>query len=94
MKRILKVLVLLVIMASLFSCASLNVPVAATSNAVGPYVGQSRGTIWLGLIGNVDAGIQAAAQNGRITEISTVDFEQKIILFGLGMRYTCTVTGK
>ncbi len=94
MKTILKVLVLMVILGALFSCASINVPVAATSNEMGVLVGQSSGTIWFGVIGSVDAGIKAAAQDGKILEISSVDFERKMVFFGLGMKYTCTVTGK
>ncbi len=94
MKSVLKVVVILIVLGALASCASLNVPVSATSNEMGVLVGQSSGIIWLGVVGSVDAGIKAAAQDGKIMEISSVDFEQKMILFGLGMKYTCTVTGK
>lgn len=94
MKNILKVAGILVFATTLFSCTSLNTPVAATSNPVGELVGQSTGTIWLGTFGNVDAGIKEAAQNGGITEISTVDFEYRRVVLGLGMQFTCTVTGK
>ncbi len=94
MKNVLKAVVLLVFLLALVSCASLNVPVSATANERGPLVGQSSGTIWLGIIGDVDAGIQAAAQDGKILNISTVDFEYKMVALGLGRQYTCTVTGK
>ncbi len=94
MKTVLKVLVLMVVLGALFSCASLNVPVAATSNEMGVLVGQSSGIIWLGIIGSVDAGIKEAAQDGKILHISTVDFEYKQIFLGLGTKFTCTVTGK
>lgn len=93
MKKIIKVIVVTLALTGLFSCASLNAPVAATSNPVGELVGQSTGTIWLGLIGNVDASIKEAAQNGGITEISTVDFEYKMVALGFGAQFTCTVTG-
>ncbi len=94
MKILLKAVVLLMLVGALFSCASLNMPVGATSNEIGPLVGQSSGTIWFGMFGNVDAGVRAAAQDGRIVNISTVDFEAKSVLFGLGTKFTCTVTGK
>lgn len=94
MKNVLKVAGVLFLATALFSCASLNMPVAATSNPVGTLVGQSTGTIWLGMIGNADASIKEAAQNGGITEISTVDFEYKMVVLGLGSKFTCTVTGK
>lgn len=88
-----KVLTILFLAISIFSCASLNRPVAATSNAVGELVGQSSGTVWFGIIGNVDAGIKEAAENGGITEISTVDFEYRMVALGFGLQFTCTVTG-
>jgi len=94
MKSLAKIALLLFVLATLFSCASLNAPVAATSNELGPLVGQSTGIIWFGVIGDVDAGIQKACQDGKILHISTVDFERKMVFFGWGMRYTCTVTGK
>ncbi len=94
MKTTVKMLGLMLLITALFSCASLNVPVAATSNEVGVLVGQSSGIIWLGIIGNVDAGIKAAAQDGKILHISTVDFEYKSVFLGLGSKFTCTVTGK
>jgi len=94
MKTVLKVIVIMVVLGALMSCASLNVPVSATSNEMGVLVGQSSGIIWLGILGNVDAGIKDAAQDGKILHISTVDFEYASVLFGLGTKYTCTVTGK
>ncbi|MBN2617647.1 MAG: hypothetical protein JXR64_04970 [Spirochaetales bacterium] len=94
MKNLLKIVGVLFLSTMIFSCASLNSPVAATTNPVGELVGQSTGTIYLGIYGNVDAGIQAAAQNGGISEISTVDFEYKMFLGGLMTTFTCTVTGK
>lgn len=93
MKNFLKSIIAVFLLLTVFSCASLNRPVAATSNPVGELVGQSTGTIWLGVIGNVDASIKEAAQNGGITEISTVDFEYRMVALGFGAQFTCTVTG-
>lgn len=87
-------IVLLILVAIFSSCATVNTPVAATTNELGPLVGQSSGTIWFGIFGNADAGIQAACQDGKIVNISTVDFEYKMVALGLGKKYTCTVTGK
>lgn len=93
MKKVLRVLGILFITFTIFSCASLNQPVAATSNPVGEKVGQSSGMIYFGLFGNADASIKEAAQNGGITEISTVDFETQMIFGGFMLKFTCTVTG-
>jgi len=92
MNSLIKVLVLLLLIATLFSCTTINSPVAATSNELGPLVGQSTGFLVFGFLGNVDAGIQKACQDGKILHISTVDFEVSYRLFGI--RYTCTVTGR
>lgn len=94
MKNVARIALLLAVVVLMVSCASINTPVAATSNELGPLVGQSSGTIWLGLIGDADVGIQAACQDGKITKISTVDFEYEMVFAGLGRKYTCTVTGK
>lgn len=77
-----------------FGCASITGPVTATTNPVGSKVGQASGKIWLGVFGRADAGIQAAAKNGGITNISTVDFTQKLGILGLWVEYEATVTGE
>lgn len=92
MKKLVKSIGVLFFVFSIFSCTSLNMPVGATSNPVGTLVGQSGGTIWFYSFGWVDAGIKKAAENGGITEISTVDFKQHPIGI-FGVTYTCTVTG-
>ena len=76
-------------------CASLTVPVSATSHPVGSKVGQSSGTIWLGFFGgHVDTGIQAAAQNGGIKNVSTVDWTVKPGILGIWCDYEVTITGE
>jgi hypothetical protein len=75
-------------------CASVNIPVAATSNPVGSKVGVAEGKIFLGAFGSVDAGAQAAAQNGGITQISTVDTRVSQLLGSLVITVTTTVTGE
>ena len=76
------------------SCATITQPVAATTNPVGSKVGQASGIIVLGAFGTADAGIQAAAKNGGITKISTVDLTKKLGILGLYMTYQATVTGE
>ncbi len=91
MSTLSRIMLILFIALLLCSCASINIPISATSNPVGELIGQSTGIIWFGIFGNVDAGILEACQNGGITEISTVDFEYKYLF--IGHRFTCTVTG-
>lgn len=85
------IILIVITLLMLNSCMSLNIPVAATSNPIGELVGQSSGIIWLGLFGNVDAGIREAAFDGGITKISTVDLKYEPLF--IGYRFTCTVTG-
>jgi len=76
------------------SCASVNVPVATGSGVVGSKTGQATGTIILGMFGNVDAGMVAAAREGGITQIGTVDTEFRMVFLPLVVRVTTTVTGE
>jgi hypothetical protein len=75
-------------------CATITIPVVATTNPVGSKVGQASGKIWFGMFGRADAGIQAAAKNGGIKNISTVDITQKLGILGLWIEYKATVTGE
>ncbi|MBL7997681.1 MAG: TRL-like family protein [Candidatus Kapabacteria bacterium] len=93
MKRVFQLIAAGAVVVGLSSC-SITVPVAATSNAVGSKVGESKGTGFLGWINlGVDASIRTAAKNGGITKISTVDFKRDDIL-GILQTYTCIVTGE
>ena len=91
-----KFLVAAVLAASLvfMSCASITVPTGVTSEPVGPLVGQSYGRIWLGIFGTADAGVRAAAENGGITVISTVDTTTSLGFLALWMDFETTVTGR
>lgn len=83
----------LLCVAVLMSACALTLPVGATSNAVGSKVGTAKATGYLGvLFFNADASIQAAAKNGGITKISTVDLKQTSIL-GIIVTYETIVTG-
>jgi len=72
-----------------------NAPVTATSNvAEGEYnVGRASATSVLGLVATGDASIQAAMEDGGISEIYYVDYKTRSIL-GLYAEYTVVVYGQ
>lgn len=93
MKNAKKLLLGLGVVTILSSC-SITLPVGATSNAVGSKVGESSGNCYLGfLCFGVDASIQSAAKDGKISKISTVDYNNKNIL-GLIITHKTIVTGE
>jgi hypothetical protein len=93
LKKIKTAAALFVLVAMLSGCA-LTLPVNATSNPVGSKVGTSSATGYLGfLFFNQDASIRAAAKNGGITKISTVDIKQSNVL-NIIITYETIVTGE
>jgi hypothetical protein len=94
MKKLITMVVLAAVCFLAVGCATITSPVTATTNPVGSKVGQASGKIWLGMFGSADAGIQAAAKNGGITNISTVDFTSTLGILGLWVEYQATVTGE
>jgi hypothetical protein len=94
MKKVLMVAALTVASFVMMSCVSVNSPYAVTTNPIGTKVGQASGTVFFGIFGTVDAGVQKAAQNGGITKIATVDTETKMFLGAMMLTYTTTVTGE
>jgi len=93
MKKLIIVAILVTCMLAM-SCATITVPVAATGEPLGPLVGQASGRIWLYAFGTADAGIRAAAQNGGITTVTSVDMTTKLGILGLWMDFEVTVTGR
>ena len=94
MKKLFSILIALVVLLSLAGCTTVA-PVAATSNPVGEKVGYASATYLFGVLPltfNADYGIQKAAKDGNITEISTVDV--KHTFFGLWSTVSTVVTGK
>lgn len=77
-----------------FTACSMNHPVCATSNPLGTKTGIFTQTSFLGFPPSLskEAATVAAAKNGGITRISTVDYNMtwKIIMF----EYTTIVTGE
>lgn len=85
---------LAVIFSLVLTSCSVTLPVAVSSNPVGPKKGESSGTCYLGVIClDANASIQQAAKNGGITKISTVDIKTSNVL-GIIVTYTCIVTGE
>jgi len=93
MKKFLFVAILVTCMLAM-SCATITVPVSATGEPQGQLVGQASGRIWLGVFGTADAGIRAAAQNGGITTVTSVDITTSLGILGLWVDFTATVTGR
>jgi hypothetical protein len=94
MRKLIVMMALVAICFLAVGCATITTPVVATTNPIGSKVGQASGKVWLGVFGSADAGIQAAARNGGITTISTVDLTQKLGILGLWVEYEATVTGE
>lgn len=84
---------MLAVVAMMSSCA-LTLPVNATSNPIGSKVGTAVATGYLGLLFfDQDASIRAAAKNGGITRISTVDIKHTSML-NIIVTYETIVTGE
>ncbi len=79
--------------AAMLSACTMVMPVAVSSNPIGPKVGQASGTIILGIISFGDASIQKAAKNAGITKVSTVDMQTSNYL-GIVVIYNVIVTGE
>ena len=93
MKNLKSLLVLSLLAVSLSAC-SIIFPVGATSNAVGSKVGRAKATVFLGVLAfNQDASIMAAAKNGGISKISTVDMKMTSLLHIIDT-YETIVTGE
>jgi hypothetical protein len=87
-------LILLVLVLLLVGACTLNRPVCATSNPIGDKVGMhiKKSILFFPPLPNTDAAILKAAENGGITEISTVDYNVSWMLFFV--EYRTIVTGR
>lgn len=93
MKKLVAVIGCLLIVVTLVSCATYPIPITATGNDLGPKVGRASGNIYFGMFGDASgANIPAAARNGNITRISTVDVQVSNFL-NIVQKVTCVVTG-
>jgi hypothetical protein len=94
MKNKFKLAVAILSLSVFFTGCALTLPVNATSNSVGHKVGTSKATGYLGILFfDQDASISAAAKNGGITKIATVDIKSTSIL-NLIVTYETIVTGE
>jgi len=94
MKKNMAIICCLFLVATLVSCATYPIPITATGNDLGPKVGKASGYLYFGLFGDASgANIPAAARNGNITKISTVDVEVSNFL-NFAQIVTCVVTGE
>jgi hypothetical protein len=96
MKKLKCIMLMIALIALCFlviGCATTTLPLVATNNPIGYKVGKASGRIWFGMFGKANVGIQAAARNGGIRTISTVDITKKLGILGLWVRYEVTVTG-
>jgi hypothetical protein len=94
MKKLIVVAACIFLAATLMSCATYPIPITATGNPMGPKVGKASDKIYFGLFGDAsDANIPAAARNGKITKISTVDVQVENFLH-IVQTVTCVVTGE
>ena len=72
----------------------IGLPGMVTENARGRKMGQATGRNILGIIADGDCSIEAAARQGGITEVSTVDYKIKQVLWGAYVECTTVVTGE
>ena len=94
MKKMIAFIACLLMVMTLVSCATYPIPITATGNELGPRIGKASGHIYFGMFGDAsDANISAAARNGNITKISTVDVTVENFL-NIVQTVTCIVTGQ
>ena len=76
------------------SSCSITLPVAVSSNAIGSKVGMATAPVYLGVLSfGGDASIMAAAKQGGIKRVSTVDMKSTNFLY-LYQTYTTIVSGE
>ena len=93
MRKLIAITACLLMIATMMSCATYPIPITATGNELGPKVGRASDNIYFGLFGDASgANILAAARNGNITRISTVDVQVSNFL-NIVQKVTVVVTG-
>ena len=92
MKQLAKLLAVVLLLVIISSC-TMNKPICATSNPLGEKQGVYSQISILGIppIANKNAAIAKAAENGGITNISTVDYNTTFLFFLI--KYETIVTG-
>jgi hypothetical protein len=95
MRKKIAILAVTAAIAALAACSSITSPLAATANPVGSKIGEAKVSLLFGTIPikkNQDGGVYAAAKNGGITRISTVDVKTRNWI--IGITRTTIVTGE
>jgi len=92
MKQLAKLLAVVLLLVIISSC-TVNKPICATSNPLGEKQGVYSQISILGIppVANQNAAIAKAAENGGITNISTVDYNTTFLFFLI--KYETIVTG-
>ena len=92
MKQLPKLLAVVLLLVIISSC-TMNKPICATSNPLGEKQGAYTQVSILGIppIANKSSAIAKAAENGGITNISTVDYNTTWLIFLI--KYETIVTG-
>ena len=92
-KQFARLFTILAASAMITSC-SIERPVNATSNEIGGKVGRAKATVYFQVLSfGQDYSIRTAAQNGNISQISTVDVKETDLL-GIVQTYETIVTGE
>lgn len=96
MKKTIKFMAAAVCCALMASCATISVPVSATSNPVGTKCGEAKSTIYFGLWSSKgqENGIDKAAKKAGITKISHVDSYTTNYLLGIVQQQVTKVYGE
>lgn len=82
------------LLAATLSACTVSLPIATSGNSIGSKQGKASSSIILGIIAFGDSSIPAAAKNGGVTKVSTVDLQYTSILFGLYQQFTTVVIGE
>ena len=72
---------------------NVKAPITATNNPKGSKTGEAKCMSILGLIAVGDCSVEAAAKEGKINKVSTVDYKNKSI-FGIYTEIKVIVTGE
>jgi hypothetical protein len=90
------VAVAMLAMAGLTSCATINSGASISNASLGSKVGEAKSSIILGLWSTKgkEANLRKACQNGGITKINQVEYQDEAIFFGLLINHTTRVYGE
>lgn len=78
------------------SCATVNNGASISNAPLGQKVGEAKSNIYLGLWSSKgeEANLKKACENGGITRINQVEYENQAVLFGVVVKRTTRVYGE